>query len=245
MVRCGVTASRRPTSRQPHRRARRCSGTPAVPGLAHEADRAASRPGPRRNYPPSGFADKAALHVSPERDAARRQALQRGMLVHRLMQSLPDIPAERRRATALRYLARAGKDFSTAEHEAMVEQVLAVLAEPRFAALFAPGSRAEIAIAGRVGARAVSGQVDRLSVAPDAVLIADYKTNRPAPQTLGGCAARLHPAACALPGGARRALPGAAGPRRAGVDRHACLDGDSCNVAGRGSGMPHRNVTVP
>jgi ATP-dependent helicase/nuclease subunit A len=59
-----------------------------------------------------------------------------------------------------------------------------MLAEPRFAPLFSPGSRAEIAIAGRVGLYTVSGQVDRLVVTGDAVLIADYKTNRPAPRNL-------------------------------------------------------------
>lgn len=32
--------------------------------------------------------------------------------------------------------------------------------------------------------RAVSGKVDRLAVADDAVLIVDYKTNRPAPECL-------------------------------------------------------------
>ena len=57
-----------------------------------------------------------------------------------------------------------------------------MLADQRFAALFAPGSRAEISIVGRVGGRPVSGQVDRLVVAPDAVVIVDYKTNRPAPR---------------------------------------------------------------
>jgi ATP-dependent helicase/nuclease subunit A len=30
----------------------------------------------------------------------------------------------------------------------------------------------------------VSGQIDRLAITDDAVLIADYKTNRPAPRTL-------------------------------------------------------------
>ncbi len=59
-----------------------------------------------------------------------------------------------------------------------------MLDDPRFAALFAPGSRAELPIAGRVGNRMVAGQVDRLVVTPNAVLIADYKTNRPAPRSL-------------------------------------------------------------
>src|SRR5262249_61800029 len=64
----------------------------------------------------------------------------------------------------------------------------AVLDDPRFAALFA-GSRAEVPIVGRIARPglpplAVSGQIDRLAVTPEAVLIADYKTNRPAPQHL-------------------------------------------------------------
>ena len=62
--------------------------------------------------------------------------------------------------------------------------MLALLADPRFAPLFAPDSRAEVSIAGRLGDRPLSGQVDRLVVTASEVLIADYKTNRPAPRDL-------------------------------------------------------------
>ena len=51
--------------------------------------------------------------------------------------------------------------------------------------MFGPGSRAEVPlvglIEGRDGPQIVSGQVDRLVVSEDAVLIIDYKTNRPPP----------------------------------------------------------------
>mgnify|MGYP006353810117 CR=1 FL=1 len=65
----------------------------------------------------------------------------------------------------------------------MIEQVCLLLDDERFAPLFRPGSRAEVPIVGRLkgGTLAVSGQVDRLAVLNDAVLIADYKTDRPAP----------------------------------------------------------------
>jgi len=99
------------------------------------------------------------------------------------MQSLPDIAPERRDEAARRYLARQD-GLSEAERNEIVRQVLALLADPRFAPLFAPGSRAEVSIAGRIGERPLSGQVDRLVVTPKEVLIADYKTNRPAPQSL-------------------------------------------------------------
>jgi ATP-dependent helicase/nuclease subunit A len=64
-----------------------------------------------------------------------------------------------------------------------------VLDDVRFRDLFGPGSRAEVPIVGRLRIGGdevrVSGQVDRLVVTADWVLIADYKTNRPAPRSFG------------------------------------------------------------
>jgi ATP-dependent helicase/nuclease subunit A len=138
----------------------------------------------RRVVRPSDAAseDQPRFAGSGDRDAA----LKRGTLVHRLMQSLPDIAPERREEAARRYLARAGQDFDEAARVAMAGQVLRLLADPSFAALFAPGSRAEVSIAGKLTGRGgetllIAGQIDRLAVTADEVLIADYKTNRPAP----------------------------------------------------------------
>jgi ATP-dependent helicase/nuclease subunit A len=104
------------------------------------------------------------------------------------MQSLPDIPPERRRAAAEDYLARAGHELPPDQRAAITEQVLRLVEHPGFSALFAPGSRAEVPIVGRLalhgGEVRVSGQVDRLVVTADSVLIADFKTNRPAPQRI-------------------------------------------------------------
>ena len=120
---------------------------------------------------------------------ARRIAIARGILVHRLMQSLPDIASERRAEAARTYLARAGGAFTAAEQEEFVATTLRLVDDARFAALFAPGSRAEVPIVGRIARvgrtpLAVSGQIDRLAVTAREVLIADYKSNRPAPRTL-------------------------------------------------------------
>ena len=62
--------------------------------------------------------------------------------------------------------------------------VLAILEQPQFAAVFGPGSRAEQAICGTVGGRPVAGQIDRLVIAPDEVLLVDYKTNRHPPAAI-------------------------------------------------------------
>ena len=100
---------------------------------------------------------------------ARRRAILRGNITHRLMQSLPDIPPERRAEAARRHIARQEPDFSEAERDAIAGSALALLDDPRFAALFSAGSRAEVPIVGRIGDRLVNGVVDRLLVAPDAV----------------------------------------------------------------------------
>ena len=118
----------------------------------------------------------------------RTQALLRGTLVHRLLQSLPDVAAEGRRDAALRYLARNAGDWAEADREAMAERMLALIGDPRFGPVFASGSRAEVSIAGRLERPGrtpalVSGQIDRLVVTPAEVLIVDYKTNHAPPAT--------------------------------------------------------------
>jgi ATP-dependent helicase/nuclease subunit A len=118
--------------------------------------------------------------------AQRARALQRGTLVHRLLQSLPDIAAERRREAALAYLARNADGWTEEERQALADGTLALIADERFAPVFAPGSRAEVSIVGRLerpGGRAtlVSGQIDRLVVTDSEVLIVDFKTNHAPP----------------------------------------------------------------
>jgi ATP-dependent helicase/nuclease subunit A len=118
----------------------------------------------------------------------RSRALQRGTLVHRLLQSLPDLAPERRRGAAGKFLARNAPGWDETERAALSEKVLALIDDPRFAAVFAEGSRAEVAIAGRLDLPGrpqalVSGQIDRLVVTPAEVLIVDYKTNHAPPDS--------------------------------------------------------------
>ncbi|MGE5548313.1 MAG: double-strand break repair helicase AddA [Solirubrobacterales bacterium] len=105
----------------------------------------------------------------------------RGALIHRLLQTLPDLPPERRSAATMRFLQRSGSDFDVAERLKIAAEVTAVLDHPGFAPLFAPGSRAEVPVVGRIGDRAIAGQVDRLVVTDAEVLVVDYKTNRRPP----------------------------------------------------------------
>ena len=124
-----------------------------------------------------------------ESTSLRAIALLRGKLVHRLLQSLPDVPAEGRLEAALRYLARNAGEWAGEERETLAARMLALTGDIRFASLFAPGSRAEVSIAGRLDRPGrtpvrVSGQIDRLAVTPAEVLIVDYKTNHAPPTAI-------------------------------------------------------------
>ncbi|MEN0074404.1 MAG: PD-(D/E)XK nuclease family protein, partial [Paracraurococcus sp.] len=105
----------------------------------------------------------------------------RGRVVHALLQHLPERPEAERAAAAARFLARPGHGLTPEEQAETAAEVLALLTSPAIAAAFAPGSLAEAPIAGRIGGRLVTGQVDRLVVTPERVLVLDYKTNRPPP----------------------------------------------------------------
>jgi len=150
-----------------------------VPGWAREAP--AAEPVPPRPLAPSRLEGEPPT-LSPLGAGKDKARFRRGQLVHRLLQSLPDCAEASRAEIGARFLERAAADLDAATRRAMLDEVLAVLGDPGTRALFAPGSRAEVGIAGQIGSRVVAGQIDRLALADDdQLLLVDYKTNREAP----------------------------------------------------------------
>jgi ATP-dependent helicase/nuclease subunit A len=132
---------------------------------------------------PSDAADDGPV-ISPTLDGGER--FRRGLLVHALLAALPDLPQAERKEAGLRYLAR--RAIAAPEAEALLRETLTVLDHADFAPLFAEGSRAEVSVIADLpelgaGTR-IGGQIDRLAVTKDEVLIADFKTNRPPPKTV-------------------------------------------------------------
>lgn len=121
-------------------------------------------------------------------DAEPGFAVLRGLALHKLLQMLPGIAEGERQGAAERYLARTGAVWPPSEREKAMASVIAILDDPRLGQLFAPSSRAEVAVMGRLQVRgktrSISGKIDRLAVTADTVSIVDYKTNRPAPASL-------------------------------------------------------------
>ncbi len=135
---------------------------------------------PPRPLAPSRPSEAEPATLSPLSSGARDR-FKRGLLVHRLLESLPQLAASEREAAAARFLALPLHALAAAEQREIRRETMKVLQNPEFAPLFAPGSLAEVPLSGLVDGHAVAGQIDRLVVAEGRVLIVDYKSLRPAP----------------------------------------------------------------
>jgi ATP-dependent helicase/nuclease subunit A len=186
----------------------------AEPALPAWIDRAPPMTPPARRLRPSaGLPADAGVAGRVPVDAAALEARRldrlRGTLAHRLLERLPDLPAEDRAAAATRFLAHRGSELSAELRDRLAGEVARVLADPVFAAVFGPGSRAEVPIVGRLVGRdgapiEVAGRIDRLVIGPDEILVVDFKTDPappsgPSPGQIGQLAVyaallgRLHP----------------------------------------------------
>lgn len=163
---------------------------PAKPGQVPEPLPAwamrppAPEPTPPRPLSPSRPSEEEPAVLAPLLDQGRR--FRRGLLIHRLLQTLPDLAPTDRPGAGTRFLDLAAPDLEEAARDALLAEALELFALPEAAMLFAPGSRAEVPITGRVGDTIVAGQVDRLAVTAGTVFVVDYKTNRPPPAAVEG-----------------------------------------------------------
>ena len=147
---------------------------------------------------------RSPISQSPER-------FLRGNLIHKLLELLPDLPPKRRDQATDNFLS--GYTSLSVEDKNDIAAVVArVLNHPDFAPIFAPGSHAEISMAGQADglpkSLRLNAQIDRLCVTDTQVFIVDYKSNRPPPDSpdkvsklyLGQMAAYRELAKSAYPG---------------------------------------------
>jgi ATP-dependent helicase/nuclease subunit A len=145
-------------------------------------------PSPPRPLLPSRPSGPEPATLSPLA-VAGRDRFKRGLLVHRLLQSLPELPAAERAAAARRFLELPVHALAADEQAEIAAEVLRVLADPELAELWGDNSRAEVPVVGLIPGsspgtpHALSGQIDRLVVTLQRVLIVDFKTVRPAPES--------------------------------------------------------------
>lgn len=123
---------------------------------------------------------------SPLEGAKETYLRQLGTVIHELFEFLPSLPPEEREEAARKHLAKPGWKLSPEDQATSVKQVMSILNDPEFGALFGPNSRAEVSITGlfeQDGKRQMmSGQIDRLVVDDKTVLVVDFKNSRKVPQ---------------------------------------------------------------
>lgn len=158
----------------------------ALPDWARRAPGA--EPVPPKPLAPSAPDEEDPPARSPLGDDGRIR-YQRGILVHRLLQSLPDLAPDQWEAAARRFLGQPAHGLTPEAQDELAREVVGVMTDPTLGRIFDPGSRAEVPIVGLIRdakgkPQVVSGQVDRLVVREDGVWILDFKTLRPAPMEI-------------------------------------------------------------
>ena len=106
----------------------------------------------------------------------RKKAMERGTLIHKLLEFLPDIEKEKRESLGAKYLANYAQEFLETDRTKILNDVLELMENPEFSMCFDAGSRAEVSIEGIIDGEKIVGQIDRLFVQNDNVYIVDYKT---------------------------------------------------------------------
>jgi ATP-dependent helicase/nuclease subunit A len=128
---------------------------------------------PARIIRPSGVGD--AL-LSP-------LAARRGDIIHRLLQTLPELPPAQRTASAARFLGQLRPELANNEQAQIMAEVLALFTDPAHSEFFAPG-QSEVPIAGKVDGVMIRGQIDRLVIGARDVWLLDYKTSQTPPHDM-------------------------------------------------------------
>ncbi|MEP7129552.1 MAG: double-strand break repair helicase AddA [Sphingomicrobium sp.] len=138
---------------------------------------APAEPRPPRPLAPSQLAESG--EPAPPPSPQSRAAARRGTLIHQMIERLADVEPEARRERALQWLERSAGVTDVNAREEISGQVCAVLADPRFASLFGPGSLGEAPLAATLAdGRVIAGTADRLLIEEGRVSVLDFKTGR-------------------------------------------------------------------
>jgi len=164
----------------------------ALPSWINNPAKAA--PTPRRHVTPSHLLAPPPHNDMPVRSPltqATETRFIRGNLIHKLLEILPEFEGDKQTKVVEKMLA-GYKALNPEKRDEIISEVFAVLHHPEFADIFAPGSRAEISLAGSAKSLPehlyLNAQIDRISVTENKVFIVDYKSNRPPPKTQDGVA---------------------------------------------------------
>jgi ATP-dependent helicase/nuclease subunit A len=124
------------------------------------------------------------LSTTPDAAATPDAAFARGRIIHRLLQSLPDIAPAQRAAAIVRFLSQPRHNLTQPQRDEIANEVTTLINSEIFAPFLAVNAVAEAPLTGTINGIPVFRQIDRLCLRGDEVWILDYKTNRPPPSRI-------------------------------------------------------------
>lgn len=146
----------------------------ALPDWAHKPAPVEARP--LKPLAPSHDVDDAVLAVPTAPSLSRDAAMRRGTLIHALFERLSGVDAALRRSSALAWLGHEAADLDGDSRLDIIDTVLRVMEDGRYAAIFGPDARGEVGFSALVGDRVIAGSIDRLLVRDGLVDIIDFKS---------------------------------------------------------------------
>ncbi|MCA3561195.1 MAG: double-strand break repair helicase AddA [Aestuariivirga sp.] len=127
-------------------------------------------------------AEAVPVAAAPAMRKRAEARVARGILIHRILQNLADLPEAGRAGHIDFAVRRAGHDG------ALAAQLKALIAEPVVAELLSADGHSEASIiAQRVDGSRERRRIDRLVMTGEGILIADYKTDRAVPEQASDC----------------------------------------------------------
>ncbi len=129
------------------------------------------------------FARQAPVPADAPQPRRRSHAsVARGILIHRILQNLPELAEDQRMAHIEAAVRRAGAE------PALAARLIGLLAHPVLAEILSAEGHSEASlIVQGPGGTMERRRLDRLVITPQGILVADYKTDREVPETPEAC----------------------------------------------------------
>ena len=125
--------------------------------------------------------DSEPASISPLVINNDRILYKRGEIIHKLLQFIPDIRTDKQVQTIKDFLSQKATEFNEIEVEKICREITFLLNNKEFGKVFGDNSKAEVPIMGEIDGKIISGQIDRLIIDDNQVIIVDYKTNKNVP----------------------------------------------------------------
>jgi ATP-dependent helicase/nuclease subunit A len=141
-------------------------------GSPENSDDAVSR------YQASSFEEDAQPHYYSDSN----YGIERGKLIHSLLELLPGVEKEERYGYALKVAQSYREFFEPKQLDLMIKESISLLDNPDLSELFSTSSFAELPIFGKIDGALFSGQIDCLVMKEKELWVVDYKTQTSPPE---------------------------------------------------------------